>query len=210
MYECSARRCTDVDWTALRCIDVKCTARRCTGRRCTVVDCTARRRIDVSPPPLKNTKMQKQIPGPEPTTQRPAPQTTQLCERQGARLYTSLYTIQFQRKKQKKSKKTNFFKWNSGETSAPGALGLDAPTAVEIKQNPQPAAELRSKMSEKIASESDPCPSPEKLISKKTLCYTDHSRFIYPTTPSEPKMNDPSSRNRLLNDIAKTVNTKSR
>ena len=64
-------------------------------------------------------------------------------------------------------------------------------------------------MSEKIAFKSDPCPSPEKAISGKTLCYTDYSRFIYPTIPSEPKMNDPSSRNRLLNDLVKIENTKS-
>ena len=99
---------------------------------------------------------------------------------------------------------------NFAETPAPGALGLNAPTAVEIKQIPQFPAMLRPKMSEKIASKPDPWRSPEKPISGKTLCYTDHSRFIYPTTPSEPKTNDPSSRNRLLNDIAKTENTKSR
>jgi hypothetical protein len=75
---------------------------------------------------------------------------------------TQVYIQSNFRGKTKKVQKTDFFKWNSGETLAPGALGLDAPTAVEIKQNPLPAPELRSKMSEKIASESDPCPSPEK------------------------------------------------
>jgi hypothetical protein len=106
--------------------------------------------------------------------------------------------------------KTEFSKQNSGETPIPGALGSDAPTAVEIKYNQQLPAELRPKMSEKIASAPNPCPSPEKPILGKTLCYTDRSSFIYPTTPSDPKMNDPSSRNRLLNDIFKIENTKSR